>query len=245
MDGKRPTLLTGYGGYSVSRTPRLRPFSRLWLDQNGVFAEANLRGGGEFGEAWHQAGNLTRKQNVFDDFYACAQHLTSRGYTNPGKLAAMGGSNGGLLMGAVTVQHPDAFRAVVSRVGIYDMLRVELTPNGAFNVTEYGSVKNEEQFRALRAYSPFHNVKDGVQYPSMLFTTGDNDPRVDPFHSRKMLARLQAAALPGRPLLLVASSDTGHGMGTPLEAEIVETTDIHAFLLGELGVDLGPPRAAP
>jgi prolyl oligopeptidase len=236
LDGKRPTLLTGYGGYSVSRTPRLRPFSRIWLDQDGVFAEANLRGGGEYGEAWHQAGNLTRKQNVFDDFYACAQHLTQRGYTNPDKLAALGGSNGGLLMGATVVQHPEAFRAVVSRVGIYDMLRVELTPNGAFNVTEYGSVKDEAQFRALRAYSPFHNVKDGVRYPSMLFTTGDNDPRVDPFHSRKMLARLQAAALPGRPLLLVASSDTGHGMGTPLEAEILETTDIHAFLLAELGV---------
>ncbi len=235
LDKNRPTLLTGYGGYSVSRTPRLRPLTRLWLDRNGIFAEANLRGGGEFGEAWHLAGNLTKKQNVFDDFHACANLLLERGYTRKEKLSALGGSNGGLLMGASVVQHADTFRAVVSRVGIYDMLRVELTPNGAFNVTEYGTVKNEAQFRALLAYSPFHNVKDGTAYPAMLFTTGANDPRVDPFHSRKMVARMQAATRSDRPILLRASSDTGHGMGTPLAAEIEESTDIYAFLLHELG----------
>lgn len=236
LDGARPTLLTGYGGYNLSRSPRLRPMMRLWLDQGGVFAEANLRGGGEFGEAWHTAGNLTKKQNVFDDFHACASTLVSLGYTSPAKLAIMGGSNGGLLMGASLVQHPEAFRAVVARVGIYDMLRVELTPNGAFNVTEYGTVKKEDQFRALHAYSPFHNVKDGVAYPAVLFTTGANDPRVDPFHSRKMTARLQAATASDRPILLRASFDTGHGMGTPLQAEIEEESDVYAFLLSELGV---------
>ena len=235
LDKNRPTLLTGYGGYNVSRKPRLRPLTRLWLDRGGVFAEANLRGGGELGEAWHLAGNLTKKQNVFDDFYACAQLLVEKGYTRPERLAAMGGSNGGLLMGATVVQHPEAFRAVVSRVGIYDMLRVELTPNGAFNVTEYGTVTNEAQFRALLAYSPLHNAKDGVAYPSVLFTTGANDPRVDPFHSRKMVARLQAAQAADRPILLRASGDTGHGLGTPLAAEIDESADIYAFLLHELG----------
>lgn len=235
LDKGRPTLLTGYGGYNVSRKPRLRPLNRLWLDHGGVFAEANLRGGGELGEAWHLAGNLVKKQNVFDDFYACAKLLVEKGYTRPEKLAAIGGSNGGLLMGATVVQHPEAFRAVVSRVGIYDMLRVELTPNGAFNVTEYGTVKNEEQFRALLAYSPLHNVKNGVAYPAVLFTTGANDPRVDPFHSRKMTSRLQAATSSEHPILLRASADTGHGMGTPLAAEIEESTDIYSFLLHELG----------
>jgi prolyl oligopeptidase len=235
LDKNRPTLLTGYGGYNVSRKPRLRPLTRLWLDRGGVFAEANLRGGGELGEAWHLAGNLTKKQNVFDDFHACAKLLVEKGYTRPEKLAAMGGSNGGLLMGATVVQHPEAFRAVVSRVGIYDMLRVELTPNGAFNVTEYGTVKNEDQFRALLAYSPLHNAKDGVAYPAVLFTTGANDPRVDPFHSRKMVARLQAATSSDRPILLRASGDTGHGMGTPLAAEIEESADIYTFLFHELG----------
>jgi len=235
LDKNRPTLLTGYGGYNVSRKPRLRPLTRLWLDHGGVFAEANLRGGGELGEAWHLAGNLTKKQNVFDDFHACQRALVDEGYTRPDRIAAMGGSNGGLLMGATVVQHPEAFRAVVSRVGIYDMLRVELTPNGAFNVTEYGSVKNEAQFRALHAYSPLHNAKDGVAYPSVLFTTGANDPRVDPYHSRKMVARLQAATSSANPILLRASADTGHGMGTPLGAEIEESTDIYAFLLHELG----------
>ena len=235
LDGKRPTLLTGYGGYNVSRKPRLRALTRLWLDRGGVFAEANLRGGGEYGEAWHMAGNLTKKQNVFDDFHACAETLVSEGYTRHDKLAAMGGSNGGLLMGATLVQHPDTFRAIVSRVGIYDMLRVELTPNGAFNVPEYGTVKDEAQFRALYAYSPLHNVKDGVAYPAVLFTTGANDPRVDPYHSRKMVARLQAATSSDKPILLRASAGTGHGKGTPLDAEIAESADIYAFLLHELG----------
>ncbi len=242
QDGSNPTLLTGYGGFSVSRKPRLRPWYRAWLEQGGVFAEANLRGGGELGATWHDAGKLTKKQNVFDDFAACAKALVDLGYTKAERLAVTGRSNGGLLMGAELVQHPEMFRAVVSGVGIYDMLRVELHPNGAFNVTEYGTVKDEAQFRALHAYSPLHNVKDGTAYPAVLFLTGANDPRVDPYHSRKMTARLQLATTSDRPILLRASNDVGHGMGTPLAAEIEETSDLLAFLFHELGVKLEAPR---
>ncbi len=172
LDGNNPTLLTGYGGYGINQVPGFAPTRRVWFDAGGVYAIANLRGGGEFGEDWHTAGNLTRKQNVFDDFIACAEHLIQRKYTRPAKLAVMGGSNGGLLMGAFFTQRPDLARAVVSRVGIYDMLRVELDPNGAFNTTEFGSVKDEAQFRALYAYSPYHHVTNGVAYPAILFPCG-------------------------------------------------------------------------
>ncbi len=241
-DGQRPAYLTGYGGFSVSRKPRMRSWHRLWLDAGGVVAEANLRGGSELGEAWHRAGMLTRKQNVFDDFAGCMRALVDLGYTKPEKLAIHGRSNGGLLMGATIVQHPEMFRAAVAEVGIYDMLRTELSPNGAFNVTEYGTVKDEAQFRALYAYSPVHNVKDGVAYPAVLFTTGENDPRVDPYHSRKMTARLQAATSSDRPILLRATRGTGHGMGTPLALEIEETADTIAFLMHEVGaIPAAPP----
>ncbi len=236
--GAAPAYLTGYGGFAVTVKPRMRAPYRVWLDAGGVVAEANLRGGGERGEAWHRAGNLTNKQNVFDDFAACARTLVELGYTSPSRLAISGRSNGGLLVGASLVQHPELFRAVAAGVGIYDMLRTELSPNGAFNVTEYGTVKDESQFRALHAYSPLHNVKDGTAYPSVLFLTGANDPRVDPYHSRKMTARLQAATSSDRPILLRASSDTGHGMGTPLAAEIEEVTDTLTFLLHEVGASL-------
>jgi prolyl oligopeptidase len=240
-NGSAPALLTGYGGYGSNRSPRFRPMNRLWLDQGGVYAEANLRGGGEFGEAWHKGGNLLNKQNVFDDMAACATLLVQNHYADPGKLAIMGGSNGGLLMGAELTQHPAMFRAVVSLVGIYDMLHVENTSNGEFNVTEYGTVKDAAQFKALYAYSPFHNVKDGAAYPSVLFMTGANDPRVDPYHSRKMTARLQAATSSGHPVLLRTSANTGHGMGSPLSAQIEENADIYAFLFHELGVPFHAP----
>ncbi len=236
-----PTLLTGYGGYAVNRSPKFRPMNRLWLEQGGIFAEANLRGGGEFGEAWHKGGNLLNKQNVFDDMIGCAKQLVVDKYTSIDKLAILGGSNGGLLMGAEITQHPKLFRAVVSLVGIYDMLHVENTPNGAFNVTEYGTVKDKDQFQALFAYSPYHNVKDHTAYPSVLFMTGANDPRVDPYHSRKMTARLQAATSSGHPVLLRTSADTGHGMGSPLSAEIDQNADIYAFLFRELGVAYHAP----
>ncbi len=235
LDGSNPTLLYGYGGYSISLSPRFQPKYRPWLEAGGVLAIANLRGGGEFGDSWHEDGKLLKKQNVFDDFYACTQHLVQAKYTSPQKLAIMGGSNGGLLMGAAMVQHPEAYKAVVSHVGIYDMLRVETTPNGAFNVTEFGTVKDKAQFDVLYAYSPYHHVKDGVAYPSVLFMTGANDPRVDPYHSRKMTARLQAAS-PSSLVLLRTSGDTGHGMGTPLSAQIEEEVDQYSFLFAELGM---------
>jgi prolyl oligopeptidase len=235
-DGTSPTLLTGYGGYGVSLTPFFDPGLRLWLDHGGVLAVANLRGGSEFGQTWHDAGRLVRKQNVFDDFVACAEHLSQAGYTSPRRLAIEGSSNGGLLMGAVLTQRPELFAAVVSHVGIYDMLRVELSPNGAFNVPEFGSVADPAQFRALFAYSPYHHVKDGAAYPPVLLPTGANDPRVDPMHSRKMAARLQAAT-GGRSLVLLrASASSGHGIGTGLDERIALEVDVWAFLFAELGV---------
>ena len=235
-DGSNPVLLYGYGGYGLSERPFFSLDARVWLDHGGVYAWANLRGGGEFGEAWHQAGALTHKQNVFDDMIACGEHLVARGYTKPERLGALGGSNGGLLMGALITQRPDLFRAVVSEVGIYDMLRVELTPNGAFNVTEFGSVRDPAQFKALYAYSPYHHVKDGTKYPAVLLTTGEHDGRVAPYNSLKMAARLQAATSSGEPVLLRVSTDTGHGIGTGLEKRIEQRADAYAFLMSELGM---------
>jgi prolyl oligopeptidase len=236
LDGTNPTLLYAYGGYGINLSPRFAPARRVWLDAGGVYVVANLRGGAEYGEEWHRAGNLTKKQNVFDDFAACARHLIERKYTNPAKLAIEGGSNGGLLMGAALTQHPELYRAVVSHVGIYDMLRVELHPNGAFNVTEFGTVKDPEQFKALFAYSPYHRVKDGTAYPAVFLLTGANDGRVDPANSRKMAARLQAATSSGRPVLLQVSAESGHGIGDNLSAEIDRAADVYAFLFGQLGI---------
>ena len=245
LNGSNPTLLTGYGGYGMSQTPKFQVSRRVWFDQGGVIAVANLRGGGEFGEAWHQAGNLTRKQNVFDDFAACARLLVRSNYTRADRLAIEGGSNGGLLMGAALTQHPELYRAVVSHVGIYDSLRVELDPNGTFNVTEFGTVQDPAQFAALLGYSPYHAVRNGAEYPGVLFMTGEHDGRVNPAHSRKMTARLQAATGSKRPVLLRTSGSTGHGIGTPLEARIQELADSYAFLFEQLGVfysevDRGP-----
>ncbi len=235
-DGSHPTLLTAYGGYGVSIRPWFSRSTALWLRHGGVWVLANLRGGGEFGEDWHLAGNLIHKQNVFDDFLAAAQWLVDERYTTPARLAIRGGSNGGLLMGAALTQRPALFRAVVSEVGLYDMLRVELTPNGAFNTTEFGSVKDEAQFRALYAYSPLHRVRDGTDYPAILLTTGEHDGRVAPWMSYKMAARLQSANPRGRPVLLRVASDAGHGIGTSLAGEIEEGADVFAFLFHELGM---------
>jgi prolyl oligopeptidase len=243
LDGSNPVLLEAYGGYGVSLTPNfVGDFGRVWLDQGGVYAIANLRGGGEYGEEWHKAGNLTRKQNVFDDFLGCAQHLIDRKYTTPAHLAIIGGSNGGLLMGAAFTQRPELFRAVVSFVGIYDMLRVELDPNGTFNTTEFGTVKDADQLRALRAYSPYHHVKDGARYPAILFLTGDNDHRVNPMQSRKMTARLQAANASQRPVFLRTTSSAGHGIGTALDEGIEQSADVFAFLFDQLGIRYAAPK---
>ncbi len=235
LDGKSPALLTGYGGYDVNITPNYSLNRRPLLDRGFVLAVANLRGGAEYGEAWHRAGMLANKQNVFDDFAACARYLIDHKYTSAPKLAIEGGSNGGLLMGAALTQHPELFGAVVSHVGIYDMLRVELQPNGAFNVTEYGTVKEPELFKALYAYSPYHRVVDGTNYPPVLFLTGANDPRVDPLNSRKMIARLQASGTKHLALLRTSGS-SGHGFGTALSEYLAQEADLMGFLCDQLGV---------
>jgi prolyl oligopeptidase len=241
LDGSNPTILYGYGGYGISEKPFfVGSFTRMWLDQGGVFAYANLRGGAEYGEEWHKAGALSRKQNVFDDFLAVAQSLIDQQYTSPAHLAIMGASNGGLLMGAAFTQRPELFRAVVAYVGIYDMLRVELDSNGAFNVTEYGTVKDPEQFKALYAYSPYHHVKDGTAYPAILMFTGENDHRVNPMQSRKMIARLQAASSSGYPSLLRTTSSAGHGIGTALDEQVEQDADFFSFLFDQLGIKYPP-----
>ncbi len=239
LDGSHPLLLNGYGGYSINMEPRfLPPATRLWLDAGGIYVIANLRGGGEFGEEWHAQGALTNKQNVFDDFAAAADYLVAQKYTSHARMAAIGGSNGGLLMGAVFTQHPALFRAVVSQVGIYDMLRVELDPNGAFNTTEFGSVKDPAQRKALFDYSPYHHVVDGAKYPAILMTTGETDGRVNPMHSRKMIARLQAATGSGRPVYLSINSHAGHGIGSSLSIRVNQTADVYSFLFDQLGMKL-------
>ena len=235
LDGNNPVVLYGYGGYGINLEPYYSVQLRPLLDRGVAYVYANLRGGGEFGEAWHRAGMLTKKQNVFDDFAAAARRLIELRYTTPARLAIEGGSNGGLLMGAALTQHPELFRAVVSHVGIYDMLRVELQPNGAFNVTEFGTVKEADQYRALYDYSPYHHVRDGTEYPAVLFLTGANDPRVDPSHSRKMTARLQASGTK-LPVLLRTTDAAGHGIGTALSERIAQQADVTAFLFDQLGV---------
>jgi prolyl oligopeptidase len=240
-DGNNPTLLYAYGGYGISMQPNFDFTRRVWFDRGGVYVVANIRGGGEFGEEWHKAGNLTKKQNVFDDFAAAAEYLTKEKWTRPEKLAILGGSNGGLLMGAMITQHSELFRAVISAVGIYDMLRVELAPNGAFNVTEFGTVKDPDQFKALYAYSPYHHVVDGTKYPSILMMTGANDGRVAPYHSRKMIARLDAANKSSNPILLRTTSSAGHGIGTALNERIKQLADQYSFLFSQLGMT-GPAK---
>jgi prolyl oligopeptidase len=233
-DGTAPALLTAYGGYSISLVPRFDPELLLWLERGGVYVVANIRGGGEFGEEWHHAGRLAAKQNCFDDFIACADHLHSSRITSRERLAIMGGSNGGLLMGAVLTQRPDIARAVVAAVPVMDSLRAETTTNGRFNTPEFGTVEDPELFTALLAYSPYHNVVDGTAYPAVLLTAGENDTRVDAWHAKKMTARLQRATSSDQPVLLRLES-TGH-LGGSLDQSIDEATDRHAFLFDQLGL---------
>ena len=240
LDGRNPTLLYGYGGYGVSLVPEFAgPLTRVWLDGGGVYAIANIRGGGEYGEQWHLDGALTKKQNVFDDFDAASRLLVARGDTSPAHLAILGGSNGGLLMGAALTQHPSLYRAVVSLVGIYDMMRVELDPNGDFNTTEFGTVKDEADFRAMLAYSPYHNVRNGTAYPAIFMATGTHDGRVNPMNSRKMVAALQAATNSRHPIYLAISDKAGHGIGSSLDVKVAQRADDLAFLFDQLGMRLG------
>ena len=239
-DGHNPTLLTAYGGFNVSLTPSFSRTAYLWMEHGGVYAVANLRGGAEFGEDWHRAGMLDKKQNVFDDMIAAAEHLIDEKYTDTDHLAIQGGSNGGLLMGAMITQRPDLFRAVVCQVPLLDMLRYQNFQIAKLWIPEYGSSDNPEQFKWLYAYSPYHHVKAGTEYPAILFMTADTDTRVDPMHAKKMAAEMQAAAKNGasktRPILLRIESKAGHGAGKPVTKQIEEFTDVYSFLFWQLGV---------
>jgi prolyl oligopeptidase len=239
-NGKNPTLLTGYGGFNVSMTPDFRRGVYLWMEHGGVFAVANLRGGAEFGEDWHRAGMLEKKQNVFDDFIAAGEYLIAQKYTDRDHLAIQGGSNGGLLMGAMITQRPDLFRAVVCQVPLLDMLRYQNFQIAKLWVPEYGSAEDARQFDWLYAYSPYHHVKAGQEYPAILFMTGDTDTRVDPMHAKKMAALLQAEARNGdsqeKPILLRIETKAGHGAGKPVTKQIEESTDVYSFLFWQLGI---------
>ncbi|MFI5109605.1 MAG: prolyl oligopeptidase family protein [Terriglobales bacterium] len=240
LAGKNPTLLYGYGGFQVSETPAFSRGVFLWLENGGVYVLANLRGGSEFGEAWHRSGMLEKKQNVFDDFASAAEYLIAQKYTDRDHLAIMGGSNGGLLVGASITQHPDLFRAAVCQVPLLDMLRYQNFLIAKLWVPEYGSSADPKQFEYLYAYSPYHHVKPGTLYPAVLFMTADSDTRVDSMHAKKMAALMQAEAKNGadrdRPILLRIEPKAGHGQGKPLTKQIEESTDIWSFLFWQLGV---------
>jgi prolyl oligopeptidase len=239
-NGRNPTLLTAYGGFNISLTPTFSRTAYLWMEHGGVYAVANLRGGAEFGEDWHRAGMLEKKQNVFDDMIAAAEHLIAEKYTDKNHLAIQGGSNGGLLMGAMITQRPDLFRAVVCQVPLLDMIHYQDFQIAKLWVPEYGSAENPEQFKWLYAYSPYHHVKRGVEYPAILFMTADTDTRVDPMHAKKMAALMQAEAKngtsPTRPILLRIESKAGHGAGKPVAKQIEEFTDVYSFLFWQVGV---------
>ena len=239
-NGKNPTLLTGYGGFNISVTPAFNRSAYLWLEHGGVYAVANLRGGAEFGEDWHRAGMLDKKQNVFDDFIAAAEYLISEKYTDKDHLAIQGGSNGGLLMGAMITQRPDLFRAVVCAVPLLDMLRYQNFQIAKLWIPEYGSAEDPKQFDWLYAYSPYHHVKAGAEYPAILFMTADTDTRIDPMHAKKMAALMQAEAKNGaskeRPILLRIETKAGHGAGKPVTKQIEEGTDTYSFLFWQLRV---------
>jgi prolyl oligopeptidase len=237
-DGANPVYLSGYGGFNISMTPAFSRSLLLWLERGGVVAIPNIRGGGEYGEAWHQGGMLGHKQNSFDDFIAAAEWLIRERYTNPERLAAAGGSNGGLLMGAVLTQRPELFGAVVIQVPLLDMLRYHRFLIARLWIPEYGSAEDPEQFRWLRAYSPYHHVRDGVRYPAVLLATAESDTRVDPMHARKMAARLQAATSSDRPVLLRLEARAGHGAGKPLNKVLDELTDTWTFVFWQLGVEV-------
>ena len=235
-DGQNPTFLTGYGGFNIPLTPAFRPSLVVWLEMGGVFAQPNLRGGGEYGKAWHDAGKLHHKQNVFDDFIASAEWLIANHYTTTPRLAIEGGSNGGLLTGACLTQRPDLFGAVVTAVGVLDMLRFHKWTIGWAWTSDYGSPDDPQDFQYLLTYSPYHNIRPGTAYPPTLITTGDHDDRVFPAHSFKFAAALQHAQAGPAPVLIRVDVRAGHGMGKPTAKQIEEWTDIFGFLWKSLGM---------
>jgi prolyl oligopeptidase len=243
LNGTAPTVLTGYGGFNVSRTPAFDSALQLWLSAGGVYALPNLRGGGEYGEAWHRAGMLANKQTVFDDFVAAAEWLIANDYTSPERLGIVGGSNGGLLVGAALTQRPELFKAVVCRVPLLDMLRYHLFGPARLWIAEYGSPDDPEQFAWLYAYSPYHRVRDGGCYPAVLLMAAEKDTRVDPLHARKMAARLQAVNGSAAPVLLRIETEAGHGVGKPRHKVVDELADMWSFLFWQLGLAPPAPRS--
>jgi len=252
LDGNNPTILSGYGGFNISMTPSFSPTLFPWLESGGVYAVANLRGGGEFGKPWHEAGMRGQKQNVFDDMIAAAEYLIANNYTNPDRLGATGGSNGGLLMGAMMVQRPDLFRAIFCAVPLLDMYRYQHFLMARYWVPEYGAVDEtsagmdedpsaigREAFGWLQQWSPYHNIRPGTSFPAVLFTAGENDNRTHPMHARKMAAAMQAATASApndRPILLWVDRNAGHGQGKPLDLRVRDATDTRIFFMWQLGM---------
>jgi len=236
-DGSHPTIVTGYGAYGISLEPRFGTVRMGWLEKDGVYAICHVRGGGEFGAEWHDGGRVLTgtKQNTISDFIACAEYLIAQGWTAPARLAGTGGSAGGITIGGAINQRPELFAAAESAVGVSDMLRMELTPNGAPNVAEFGTVANAEHFKVMYAISPYHRVKDGANYPAVIVTTGANDPRVDAWLPGKFAARLQAATASGKPVLLRVDFDAGHGMGSTKAQWTAQEADVWSFFLWQMG----------
>ncbi|MCB0398487.1 MAG: S9 family peptidase [Winogradskyella sp.] len=243
LNGKNPTILYGYGGFNISLTPSFSITNAVWMEQGGVYAVANLRGGGEYGKKWHDAGTQMKKQNVFDDFIAAAEYLISEKYTSSDYLAIRGGSNGGLLVGATMTQRPDLMKVALPAVGVLDMLRYHTFTAGAGWAYDYGTAEDsKEMFEYLKGYSPVHNVKDGVEYPATLVTTGDHDDRVVPAHSFKFAAELQSKQTGDNPTLIRIETDAGHGAGTPVSKTIEQYADIFGFTLYNMGFDVLPSK---
>jgi len=237
LNSKNPTLLYGYGGFNISLMPTFSVANAVWMELGGVYAVPNLRGGGEYGKQWHNAGTKMQKQNVFDDFIAAAEYLVNEKYTSSQYLAIKGGSNGGLLVGATMLQRPDLFKVALPAVGVLDMLRYHTFTAGAGWAYDYGTANDsKEMFQYLKAYSPLHNVKKGVSYPATLITTGDHDDRVVPAHSFKFAAELQAKQTGNNPILIRIETNAGHGAGTPVSKTIEQNADLQAFTLWNMGV---------
>jgi len=242
LDGRNPTLMTGYGSYGIRMEPHFTPQWLAWIERGGVIAVAHVRGGGEYGEVWHRAGRKLTKPNSWKDFIACAEWLIEKGYTDRAHLAGMGGSAGGIVIGRAITERPDLFAAAVSNVGMNDVLRFEVTANGPPNVPEFGSVKTEEGFKGLYEMSAYHHVRDGTPYPAVFLTTGINDPRVASWEPGKMAARLQAATSSGKPVVLRVEYAGGHGVGSTADQVTEELADRYAFLLWQMGVPEFQPR---